>query len=543
MDAPRINDVERGRRAPVGGSRQMVGQQPRGLIEPRFSALTGHLPHWVIVKNAALTYQSCNETFARDLGRRPEDLIGKCDGDVFPAAVADRSRADDERVMREGRAIVIEEPNPRYGRHGWVQTIKTPVFDDAGALSGLMVVYQDITERRRETDELKRRGWALAALNRAHQALLHAESERALLHGVCAAVTLDNMYPLVWIGWAEDGPRRAVRVDAAAGKAIGYIEGLMVSWGEGPFGDGPVGRALRRGATTVDNDVAVSASFAPWLHRAERFGLHGLICVPLQTHFGQGEQSIPGVLVVYAAATDAFGPDEIALFEELAGSLAPGVENRRMRIAYDTTLKAHAAHERQLRQAMEDALTVIAGVVEQRDSYTAGHERRVADLAVMIGREVGLGEDQLQGLYWAGIVHDIGKIKVPREILCKPGELNATEFALVKLHPEIGYNLLKGISFPWPIADMVAQHHEYIDGSGYPLGLTGDQIRAESKVLTVADIFESISSDRPYHAAENLDEAIRLLTEMRGSKLDERAVDACVQLARRGDFKPHVPEQ
>ena len=510
MDAQRIDVVEPRQSAPVDGAPSAAWHPPIVPTDPSFRALTRHLPYWVIIKDTNSTYLSCNDTFIREFGPRWQDLIGKCDHDVFPGEFAERSREIDQRVVRERRPVEIEEPHPRHARHGWVKTTKTPVFDDTGALTGVMAIYQDITQRRRETDELKRRGWALAALNRAHQALIHADSERALLHGVCAAITLDDMYPLVCIGWAEDGPEHPIRVVAAAGKAVDYATGLTVSWGDGPLGGGTAGQAIRGRATMVDNDFALSESFAPWRERAHAFGLHGLACVPLQTRFGQAGQPVLGVLAVYAATPDAFGPDEIGLFEELADSLVPAVENRRMRVAYNASVKAQAAHERQLRQSMEDALMMIAGVVEQRDSYTAGHQRRVADLAVSIGRELGLPEEQLQGLYWAGIVHDLGKIRVPQEILSKPRELTEAEFAVVKDHPMIGYQLLKGISFPWPIADIVLQHHEAIDGSGYPAGLTGDQIRIESKILTVADVLESVSTDRPYHAAALVEECLAL---------------------------------
>jgi HD-GYP domain-containing protein (c-di-GMP phosphodiesterase class II) len=141
-------------------------------------------------------------------------------------------------------------------------------------------------------------------------------------------------------------------------------------------------------------------------------------------------------------------------------------------------------------------------------------------------------------LYLAGIVHDLGKIQIPSEILTKPSRLSSEEFNLVKLHPEVGYNILKPIDFPWPIAVIVRQHHEYLNGSGYPLGLTAEKIILESKILTVADIVESMSADRPYRPALGIDSAIQEIEKLSGVKLDESVVKACVSVLRRGEFVP-----
>ncbi len=149
-------------------------------------------------------------------------------------------------------------------------------------------------------------------------------------------------------------------------------------------------------------------------------------------------------------------------------------------------------------------------------------------------------KERLHSLSLAAIVHDLGKIQVPVEILTKPARLNAAEFALVKRHPQAGYEILKAIDFPWPIADIVVQHHEYLDGSGYPYGLKGEQILPEARVLTVADIVESMSADRPYRAALGIDAAIAEIMRLRGSKLDAEVVHACVRVLKRGEFTPNV---
>jgi putative nucleotidyltransferase with HDIG domain len=168
--------------------------------------------------------------------------------------------------------------------------------------------------------------------------------------------------------------------------------------------------------------------------------------------------------------------------------------------------------------------------VEARDPYTAGHQRRVGELATAIATEIGLSPEQVEGIHFAAIVHDLGKIQVPAEILAKPGKLSELEYMLIKTHSQAGYNILKDVEFPWPIADIVVQHHERLDGTGYPHGLKDGQILIESKIMAVADVVEAIYSRRPYRAALGIDSALDEIRRGRGSAFDSSVVDACVRL-------------
>lgn len=192
--------------------------------------------------------------------------------------------------------------------------------------------------------------------------------------------------------------------------------------------------------------------------------------------------------------------------------------------------------ESALRSSVEATIQVVANTVEVRDPYTSGHQQRVAKLAVAMGEEMGLSAIQLDGIKFAGVIHDLGKVRVPAEILSKPGKLSAAEFELLKEHPAAGYDILKGVGFPWPIAQIVRQHHERIDGSGYPDGLTGDQMLVEAKVIAVADVVEAMTSHRPYRAALGIDTALAEIEQGKGRFYDIAAVDACVNLFRTGNF-------
>ncbi len=190
-----------------------------------------------------------------------------------------------------------------------------------------------------------------------------------------------------------------------------------------------------------------------------------------------------------------------------------------------------------LRKSLGAIVQAIALTVETRDPYTAGHQRRVANLAQAIASEMNLSGDQIEGLRMAGMIHDLGKISVPAEILSKPGKLSENEFALIKTHAQAGYEILKDIDFPWPIARMVLEHHERLNGSGYPHGLTGDELLIESRILSVADVVEAIASHRPYRSALGLDAALNEIEKNRGIIYDADVVDACLRLFKGKNYQ------
>lgn len=189
----------------------------------------------------------------------------------------------------------------------------------------------------------------------------------------------------------------------------------------------------------------------------------------------------------------------------------------------------------QLRTMLTATVTTLTSAVEVRDPYTAGHQKRVAELACAIAEELDLDSETVDGLRLSGILHDIGKISVPTEILVRPGKITDTEFSLIQHHSEVGAELLGGIDFQWPVAEIVRQHHERMDGSGYPDGLKGDEIRIEAKILGVADVVESMASHRPYRPALGMDKAIEEITKRKGDYFDPDVVDACVRLLEKNN--------
>jgi len=187
-----------------------------------------------------------------------------------------------------------------------------------------------------------------------------------------------------------------------------------------------------------------------------------------------------------------------------------------------------------LKQAMDGTVQAMAFTIETRDPYTAGHQRRVTQLACALAERMKLPTDVIEGVRMAGDLHDIGKIYVPAEILSKPGKLSEAEYDIIKTHSQVGYDILKTIEFPWPIADIVLQHHERINGSGYPAGLSGENILPEAKILAVADVIEAMATHRPYRPALSIEDALEEISENKGKLYDPKVVEACLKIFEDG---------
>lgn len=186
--------------------------------------------------------------------------------------------------------------------------------------------------------------------------------------------------------------------------------------------------------------------------------------------------------------------------------------------------------------ALLGTINALGRLMEFRDSYTTGHQGRVAELAGSIGGELGLSKGMIEGLQIGSMVHDIGKLTIPAEILYKPAALTDLEFALVKTHSLHGYNVLKEIEYPWPVAEMVLQHHERLDGTGYPDGLSGDDILLEAQILGVADTVDAITTNRAYRPARDIDFALAEIRRLAGSKFNKDIVEACCRVTKRNSI-------
>lgn len=380
--------------------------------------------------------------------------------------------------------------------------------------------------------ELEKLNWALLAHNKAATVLSRAENKSSLLSGVCRSVVSQTPYELAWVGIAEQDDAKTVRVVASEGTAREYTTGLQVSWSaESPYGLGPAGTCIRTGVPSLFKDCATDTGFAPWRQRALEFGLKSVVACP----FFDGTQKAIGAMLVYASEPNAFGEMELRLFESLAKEIGAGLRSLEKQARLDEEIQHREEAQQRLADALRATIEAVSKTMERRDPYTAGHQRRVALISAEIAKKLSWPQEKIEGLYLAAMVHDIGKVAVPSDILTKPTRLTHLEMQLVQEHVETGYQILKDIPFPWPIAEMVHQHHERLDGSGYPRQLTADEILPEAKILAVADVIEAMAMHRPYRPALGLDKALSELKAESGVQLDSAIVDAACALNDESD--------
>jgi putative nucleotidyltransferase with HDIG domain len=353
------------------------------------------------------------------------------------------------------------------------------------------------------------------------------KSERELLKDMCRVLVEVGGYRLAWIGFLEQDEAKTVRPVAWVGDHPEYIETAKITWADTERGRGPTGVAIRTGEAQANQNVEINPVMAPWRAEMLNCGFKSSVSLPIK----EGSD-VFGCLTLYAGEADAFAPDEVALLKELAANLSYGIGAQRDHTGREAALSA-------LQENLKSTVEAIAAAVEMRDAYTAGHQRRVADLAVAIARETGLTEEQIEGVFLAAMIHDVGKINVPAELLNKPGKLTSLEFQMIQTHAQAGYEIVQGINFPWPIAQAILQHHERLDGSGYPNHLKDEAILIEAKILAVADVVDAMMSHRPYRPALGVDAALDEIEKGKGRLFDPGIVDACIAMFRQKGFAFH----
>lgn len=460
-----------------------------------------------------------NDTELAWLGYSREELLGKLH---FADLLTQESQA------------VFRERFPQFKGQGWIRDLEfelvrkdgtilpvllsaTAIKDSAGNYLMSRTTVYDMSERIKAEKVQQRLNRSLMLLSKSNTLLVHATDELELLNAVCQLAIEPGGYRMAWVGYAEQGEDKKVRPIAQAGFEQDYLAKANVTWADNDRGRGPTGTAIREGSTQINQNFLTNPQMTLWREAALQQGYQSSIALPLPLGAERG------VLTIYAPEPDAFTGEEVHLLEELATDLAFGIATLRTRQERDRI-------QLSLSTSLEDMIQAIATTLEMRDPYTAGHQRRVAQLSTAIAREMGLTEDRVHALGLAASIHDIGKIQVPAEILSKPGKITQLEFEVIKRHAQTGYDILKDIVFPFPLAQWIWQHHERLDGSGYPQGLKGEDILLESRILCVADVVEAIFSNRPYRPGRGITVALEEITRNRGVLYEPAAVDACVRL-------------
>jgi putative nucleotidyltransferase with HDIG domain len=396
--------------------------------------------------------------------------------------------------------------------------------------------YNDLqaeVEVRKEAEELLSSiNLELTMLSDCIHAVVRATDEQNLIEEVCRIIVEVGGYEMAWVGFAEQDIGKSVRPVAWMGKNDGFLETVEISWDDCDLGRGPTGKSIRTAQPVVNENTIENEDIVLWREELLKRGFKSSVALPLKH-----EEDVLGVLTIYASIPEAFDKSEIDRLMGLANDLTYGIRALRTRIERIDAENEIELHVDKLQKALSGTIKVVASTVEVRDPYTAGHQRRVATLARAIAEEMNLPAHQVEGIFMAGVVHDLGKIYVPAEILSKPSRLNDIEFNLIRTHSQVGYDLLKTIEFPWPIAKIVHQHHERIDGSGYPQGLFSEQILLEAKIICVADVVEAMASHRPYRPAMGVEKALKHIDEESGNLYDSKAVFTCLELFSEKGFQ------
>jgi len=513
---------------------QQATERALRAAQRSFRDLAEAVPDWLWQIDESMKFTYASPRVRELLGYEPAEIIGRTPFDFLSPEEAERVRACTARALTAHEPIQLLE-NTLLHKDGHPVTIETsalPFNDEDGTFRGYRGVDRDITERKRVEIELRTANRLLKIIRKCNATLVRADNETELLNDICRLIVEDGDYPLAWVGFTTEGPDNKIEVAAFHGSASSFLDGATFRL----FGDGaskgPSAEAVRTGQPQVFQRMGSSSLTSDWLKKARDHGLEATAALPLRDR-----DDVFGVLTTYSDMQNAFGEQEVSLLTELAGDLAFGVTSIRHRI-----LRAQAEAEQQEQEhkreiALMQTIEAIARAAESRDPYTAGHEREVARLAEAMAMEMGLSEHECEGIRVAGLLHDIGKLQVPMEILARPTRLSAPEYEVVKTHVEIGYGILTGIDFPWPVADMMRQHHERLDGSGYPLGLKDQDLIVGGRILAVADTIEAMGNHRPYRPSKGVDGALLHVLQERGKLYCPTVVDACLTLFKEKGYK------
>lgn len=489
MDPPKVGERARGVQQASAEVLRVIAELANDLVA-------------VVDEQSQVSYGS--RALWSELGREPgaadlSDLLALVHPDDVDAVRAQLAEA----AAAPGRAV--EGEFRLRGHHSATRHVEARIVDclTDPAVRGTVIAIRDRTDHAHLQS-------ALRAVQAGNQVLLRSADETSLLSTMCETIVRVGCYRLAWVGYAEDDDEQSVVPVASAGD-VEYAADLHVSWGDNEFGRGPTGIAIRTNSIQIMPDMRTAASFGPWQQRALEHGLVTSCVIPLSEN-----GSVIGAVSIYSDELGAFDPPSVKLLHELAADLTYGI--------------ARLRDAARLTAAFDATVTALRTMSELRDPYTAGHQERVGVLAGAIAQKLELPAPASTWIRVAGELHDIGKVVVPAEILAKPGRLTDAEMEIVRGHTQAGYDIVRGIGFPGGVADIVIQHHERLDGSGYPHGLQGDEVVIGARILAVADTVEAMANHRPYRPALGIDAALSEIDAGSGTRFDPNVVTACLEL-------------
>lgn len=496
----------------------------------RFESVFEGAPDGILIADPKTQkFVSANLTMCNIIGYSLDELLAMGISDIHPAknlpyirsqfklqVAGKTSIAENMPILRKDGSIFFCDINAKItkiGRHKY-----------------LVGFFRDITHRLELENSLKIKARHIMALAQINQAMVYAVNEKELLQKVCEVVVNIGKYTAVWIGFIGNDSNKTIKLAASFAFPTKCLKKAKLTWGKKSADFKPIENAMRKAKIDYTNNLLIHSKDRANYHACvKKLDCHSLISLPLINN-----KEVYGILNIYAKSKNAFDKKEVLLLKEITTDLNYGITMLRLA---DSKKSADLVKEKisvQLRKSLEDTISIISASAEKKDPYTAGHQRRVTQLSVAIAKKMNLPDQIIEGIYFGGLIHDLGKMYVPAEILARPGKLTASEFAIVREHTKIGRDIVKDIDFIWPIEDVILHHHERLDGSGYPEKLKGNKISIECRIIGVADVVEAMSSHRPYRAALGIDAALNEIKKNKGKLYDPKIVNACISLFKEG---------
>lgn len=461
-----------------------------------------------------------NDALCRRLGYSREELLNMSPLDITHPDLREKLIQSLPRLLSEGADLFESIQYTRDGRSIPVE-VSARLLDLNGRKL-LFAIARDTSKRKLAEQEVQNINRYLRTLSHCNEALVHATDEQQLLQEMCQVAVENGEFLLAWIGYLTEDRHIHVAAHYGAEAERFLAEETTLPQSSSDIPERPSVMAITSDTIQVVQDIASSEYSSAWKELAMHHGFGSAISLPLQVN-----HQVIGTFNIYLAQNNGFDTRATTLLAELAEDISFGIQSLRINADREHYLS-------RLKASMSSTIHALSNTVELRDPYTAGHQHRVAKLARAVAQHMGYSEEQIEVVYLAGVVHDIGKIAVPSEILSRPGRLTESEMRLARTHAEEGYNVLKSVDFPWPIADIVRQHHERLDGSGYPQGLKGAEILPEARILAVCDVVEAMTTHRPYRPGLGIDVALQEIERGKGTLYDTSVVDACTQIIRDG---------
>lgn len=410
-----------------------------------------------------------------------------------------------------------------------------PIYDENSEYSYGIHIFEDITQERLQEKRIEELNKTLKLISRCNEILVRSQSEDELIGKVSKEIIDQDGYDFVGFFLRDNDAINCIHYEL---KSVKLPKITSIDFADTNYKECPITECIQKREIINISDIENDPTWTKVLKRFEEicpaafFGMKGsMLLLPLHNH------EMLGAVAIYSKKRNFFDDEKTDLFVELSNDTAYGIHTLRLRQKFSQTSQERDEMFVRLKDSLGGTVESIGKMVEARDPYTSGHQKRVAELAVKIAKEMNLEGKMIEGIKFAALIHDIGKIQLPSEMLTKPTKLTELEYEMIKTHPSTGYEILKNIHFPWPIAEIIYQHHEKIDGSGYPRGLKGEEILLEARIITVADIIEAISSHRPYRASLGVEFALEVVENGKGREFDAEVVEACLNLFKDKNFK------